>query len=1219
MSHNIYPFTHLHVHSFYSTLDGLSSIPQLVEAAREDGQRGLALTDHGNMFGIKEFYNHVQKINSPINKNIKNLKEQLNDAISNGGDVANIESQIAEEKKKLFVPIFGCECYCARRGRLSKQNNEFDRSGYHLIVLAKNKVGYNNLIKMVSISYSEGKYHRPRIDKELLEKYHEGLIISSACLGGEIPRLIAQDKLQEAEESIRWFKNIFGDDYYLELQRHKTDDPTADRTTFLRQESVNKHILDLARKVGVKVIATNDVHFAREENAEAHDRLICVSMGKLLDDPNRLRYTKQEWLKTQAQMSEIFQDIPFVLTNTQEILDKVEIYSIDNPPLMPHFPIPENFTDADDYLRHLTYVGAQKRYGENLSEELKERLEFELNTIKNMGYPGYFLIVQDFIAAGRAMGVAVGPGRGSAAGSAVAYCLGITNIDPIKYDLLFERFLNPDRISLPDIDIDFDDDGRFEVIKWVTEKYGVENVAHIITFQTMASKSAIKDVARVTNVSIAESNHLAKLIPARLPDVKKIDITSSLQHVPELAEIYGKGDKKIRETLDYAIQLEGTVRSTGIHACGIIIGQSPISDVVPIATSYDKEIDEEILVTQYEGNIIEETGLIKMDFLGLKTLSIIKEGLKNIKSRHGIEIDIDAIPLDDAKTFELFCKGNTSAVFQFESAGMQKYMKELRPSRFEDLIAMNALYRPGPMDYIPSFIKRKHGEEEISYDLPCMERYLANTYGITVYQEQVMLLSREIADFTRGQSDELRKAMGKKIIEKMMTLKDKFMAGGSAKGYPNQTLEKIWADWEKFASYAFNKSHSTCYAYLAYQTAYLKAHYPPEFMAGVLSRNVNNATEVTKYIDECQKLGIQVLCPDVNESDHKFTVNKDGNIRYGLEAIKGMPKSAVHAIVSEREANGPFTDIYNFFERVNLSACTRKALESIVYSGGFDSFSNYSREDFVVPEVPGDEDTFLLKLFRYGQKVQQDKHSMQLSLFGDSDFQEMAKPCLNSHPPKWSDIERLKKERELLGISISASPLDKYAITIKHFCNSSILDLNHVDEFVGKEMTMAGVVTGFRQAYTKKGQLCGFIKVQDFEGEGEIALFGDSFPKFSSYGVEGMYIYAQIRVDVPHYRSENKKPFVNIVNITSLDNIHDNLKYDLEIEIPITNLTEEIVAEIGDLLAVCEEGDTNIYFHFVDSIAEVRLKMQVERPLNISVDLLDYLTEAELKFTLAQK
>ncbi|MDD4846022.1 MAG: DNA polymerase III subunit alpha, partial [Petrimonas sp.] len=972
------PFVHLHVHSQYSLLDGQASINRIVDKAMNDGMAGIALTDHGAMYGIKEFVNYINSVKSKTKNEIKQLSKELE---SNPAS-QKLKEEIAAKTAKLnFKPIIGCECYCARRNRFS-QTEKIDGSGWHLVVLAKNLTGYKNLIKMVSKSWTEGFYYRPRIDKELLEQYHEGLIVSTACLGGEIPRKIDDGNVDGAEEAVEWFKNIFGDDFYLEIQRHKTDRPDADQTTFPKQQRVNEEIIKIGKKYGVKVIATNDAHFVNEEDAEAHDRLICLSMGKDFDDPDRMRYTKQEWIKTTAEMNRIFSDVPEALANTMEIADKVEIYSIDNPALMPFYPIDSSFGTEEeyktrypeaaliekfgetnfkrlggydkairiqlesDYLRHLTKIGARKKYGEELSEEVTSRLKFEIDTITNMGFPGYFLIVQDFINAARQMDVAVGPGRGSAAGSAVAYCLGITDIDPLKYDLLFERFLNPDRISMPDIDIDFDDEGRDKVLQWVTEKYGFEKVARIITYGTMATKSSIRDVARVHKLPLAEADRLAKLVPDRIPNVKKINLREAIEHVPELKEAANNPDPLVRDTLKYAEMLEGNVRSTGVHACGVIIGQTDISDIVPISTADDKETKEKLLVTQYEGSVIEETGLIKMDFLGLKTLTIIKDALINIETTHGIKIDINTIPLDDPKTYELYSNGQTTGTFQFESTGMQKYLKELHPSKFEDLIAMNALYRPGPMDYIPSFIARKQGKEKIVYDIPVMEKFLDETYGITVYQEQVMLLSRLLANFTRGQSDELRKAMGKKLADKMAALKEKFISGGKSNGYKEKDLQKIWTDWEKFAQYAFNKSHSTCYSWVAYQTAWLKANYPSEYMASVLSNNLNNITEITKFMDECKAMGINVLSPDINESVLKFSVNKSGHIRFGLAAIKSVGHGAVEGILEERTNNGPFKDVFDFVERVNLSSCNKKNIESLALAGAFDSLPGVKREHF---------------------------------------------------------------------------------------------------------------------------------------------------------------------------------------------------------------------------------------------------------------------------------
>ncbi|PWM23459.1 MAG: DNA polymerase III subunit alpha, partial [Oscillospiraceae bacterium] len=903
------PFVHLHVHSQYSVLDGQASVKALVDKAIANGMRGIALTDHGNMFGIKELTDYVNKKNKDVDGEIKNLKKTIEelksaDAVDQEA-LSKAETALKEAESKIFTPIIGCEMYVADNDMTDRSNKK--DIGRHLIVLAKNQHGYHNLIKLVSNAWTNGYYYHPRTDKKQLEKYHEDLIVCSACLGGEVPKLITAGHIEEAEKSILWFKKVFGEDYYLELQRHKATVARANQEAYPLQQEVNKVLIEMSKKHNIKLVCTNDVHFVNEEDAEAHDRLICVSTGTFLDDDKRMLYTKQEWMKTQEEMNELFADVPEALSNTQEVLGKVERYSIEHGPILPNFPLPEGFTDNNDYLRHLVLVGAEKRWGKNLTDEQKERIDFELDTIKNMGFPGYFLIVQDFIGAAREIGVSVGPGRGSAAGSAVAYCLGITQIDPIKYDLLFERFLNPDRISLPDIDIDFDDDGRADVLRYVTEKYGAEKVAHIITYGTMAAKSAIKDVARVSRLPLSESDRLTKMIPDKLPEVDgkapKINLKNCYQYVPELQHELNYGEPIVRETLKYALALEGNVRNTGVHACGVIIGRDDITDWVPVATATDKD-GEKVLVTQYEGSVIESTGLIKMDFLGLKTLSIIKEALLNIKERWGKDVDIDHIPLDDPKTYELYCEGRTTGTFQFESTGMQKYLRELHPSTFEDLIAMNALYRPGPMDYIPQFIARKKGIEPIEYDIPVMEKYLKDTYGVTVYQEQVMLLSRLLANFTRGQSDGLRKAMGKKIFAKLAELKPLFINGGKSNGYDEKVLEKIWSDWEKFASYAFNKSHATCYSWVAFQTAYLKANYPPEYMAAVLSRNLNDITKMTKFMDECKAMKVKVKGPDVNESRAKFSVNKAGEIRFGLAGIKGVGLNAVQAILDERDARG---------------------------------------------------------------------------------------------------------------------------------------------------------------------------------------------------------------------------------------------------------------------------------------------------------------------------
>ena len=1115
------------------------------------------------MFGIKEFFNYVNKKNGGTNGEIKDLKKKIAALEKGETESENPEEELAECRKqlqaaqdRLFKPIIGCEMYVARRGLKDKDGKQ-DQSGYHLVVLAKNLKGYHNLIKLVSKAWTEGFYMRPRTDRAELEKYHEGLIVCSACLGGEVPKKITAGQLEEAEEAIRWYKNLFGDDYYLELQRHKATVQRANHEAYPLQQTVNAKLLEYSKKYNIKLVCTNDVHFVDEENAEAHDRLICLSTGKDLDDPNRMLYTKQEWMKTREEMNEIFADVPEALSNTVDICNSVEFYSIDNPPIMPTFAIPEEFgteeeyrkkfTEKDlfdeftqdengnvvmdeasanakikrlggyeklyrikleaDYLAKLAYDGAHRRYGEVLDEEVSERIKFELHIMKTMGFPGYFLIVQDFISAARnKLDVSVGPGRGSAAGSAVAYCLGITQIDPIKYDLLFERFLNPDRISLPDIDVDFDDDGRGRVLNWVTEKYGQEKVAHIITYGTMATKLAIKDVARVQKLPLSESDRLCKLVPDKIPD-KKLNLPNAIAYVPELQAAEVSTDPILRDTIKYAKMLEGNVRNTGVHACGTIICRDDITDWVPVSTADDKETGEKMLVTQYEGSVIEDTGLIKMDFLGLKTLSIIKEALENIKHSKGIILNIDEIPIDDPATYKLYGDGRTIGTFQFESAGMQKYLRELEPSTFEDLIAMNALYRPGPMDYIPDFIDRKHGRKPIEYDIPIMEKYLKDTYGITVYQEQVMLLSRLLADFTRGESDALRKAMGKKLRDKLDHMKPKFIEGGKKNGHDPQVLEKIWADWEKFASYAFNKSHATCYSWVAYQTAYLKANYPSEYMAATMSRNIANITEITKLMDECKATGIKVLGPDVNESELKFSVNSRGDIRFGMGAVKGVGESAVQCILEERRKNGEYKNIFDFVQRVNLSSCNRKNIENLALAGGFDSFHGIKREDFFVKNAK--EETFVEVLVRYGNKYQVDKAAATNSLFGGEMAVEIATPEIIP-APAWSDLERLNRERELVGIYLSAHPLDEYAVVLENVCNVHMDELADLVPLQNRDLILGGIVTGVREGYTKNGKPYGIAKVEDYSGVAEFAFFGNEWVEKKNFFSEGMFLSWQM-------------------------------------------------------------------------------------------------------------
>lgn len=1229
-------FVHLHVHSQYSLLDGQASIKKIVDKASDDGMRAIALTDHGSMFGIKEFYNYVKKKNAPHKSKIKDLEKSLE-----SNDSEQLKNELSLEKLKLIKPILGCECYVARRGHTSK-DGKVDLSGWHLIVLAKNKIGYQNLIKIVSLSWTDGFYGRPRIDKEMLEKYHEGLIICSACLGGEIPKKIMADDLNGAEEAIKWFKDLFGDDYYLELQRHKTNRLDANSSVYPLQVKVNEQLLLLANKMGVKTIATNDVHFVDEIDADAHDRLICLSTGKDFNDPNRMRYSKQEWLKTTREMNELFKDLPESLSNTLEIADKIEYYSIDSDALMPFFTIEASFgTEEDyksrfskedlivefgekvldrlggydkviriklesDYLSFLTFKGAEQRYPD-MTQDIKERLDFELETMKTMGFPGYFLIVQDFIAAARKMGVAVGPGRGSAAGSAVAYCLGITDIDPVQYDLLFERFLNPDRISMPDIDIDFDDDGRGLVLDWVTEKYGKDRVAHIITYGTMATKSAIKDVARVHQLPLAESNRLAKLVPDKIPDKKKVTLRDAIEFVPELKEAANSTDPILKDTLKFAQMLEGNVRNTGVHACGIIIGQQDISDVVPVSTAEDKESGKSILVTQYEGSVIEETGLIKMDFLGLKTLSIIKEAIENIKHTTNQEIDISKISLTDEKTYQLYSNGNTTGTFQFESAGMQKYLKELEPSKFEDLIAMNALYRPGPMDYIPSFIARKHGKEPIKYDIPIMERYLKDTYGITVYQEQVMLLSRLLANFTRGQSDELRKAMGKKLEDKMNALKEKFLDGGAKNGHEKKVLEKIWADWAKFASYAFNKSHATCYSWVAYQTAWLKANYPAEYMSAVLSRNLSNITEITKFMDECKAMGLNVLGPDVNESFSKFSVNNKGDIRFGLGAIKGVGSGAVLDIVNEREENGAFTSIFDFVERVNLSSCNKRNIEALALAGAFDTFnSEITREQFMAENTKGD--FFIDTLVKYGNKFQLDKNSAKNSLFGDDISFDILHPEIPK-TDKWSDLETLNKERELIGIYLSAHPLDEYETILKYVCNISVTELNDKDAIGDKEISFGGLIVDSIEKISKFNTPFLIVKIEDFTGSGEIALFGEDYINFAKYARKGLYVYIKGRIQGRKFKPEVKELKINSIDL--LQDVKDNLIEKLTIQLPLHDMNNKMINELVNLTNE-NKGNSLLYFEIIDGEKNMRIDMFARSSkVNVNKEIIRYLTNEE--------
>ncbi|MFO7878958.1 MAG: DNA polymerase III subunit alpha [Bacteroidota bacterium] len=1199
-------FTHLHVHSEYSILDGLAKTSQLVDMAKEYGMSALALTDHGTMFGIKEFYNKCR--------------------------AAGIK------------PILGCEVYVAARGRLKKEGKE-DRSGYHLILLAKNLTGYYNLLKLVTISSKEGFYYKPRIDHELLEEYHEGLIATSACLGGEIPKLVSRQNQDEASERVVWFKKVFGDDFYLELMRHKTDDRRMKAETYDRQVEVNAKLVELAAKHDVKIIATNDVHFAKKEDGEAHDLLICLVTNNFKDEENRLKYTKEEYLKSPDEMAELFSDIPEALENTMEIADKVEEFELDSPPIMPVFEIPESFGTEDgykeklneaalreefsdetfdrlggydkvlrikfesDYLEKLVYEGAENRYGDKIQDDtsIRERIDFELNTIKTMGFPGYFLIVQDFINAAREMGVIVGPGRGSAAGSVVAYCSGITNVDPIKYDLLFERFLNPDRISMPDIDIDFDDDGREKVLDYVRKKYGDDNVAHICTFGTMATKSSIRDVARILRLPLNEADRLAKMVP----EAPKMTFKQAFKENPELKKEAEKGEPLVQEVLHYAQKIEGTIRQTGTHACGVLIGKDGLENNLPMM----KLPDAEMLVTQFDGDHVEPIGMLKMDFLGLKTLSIIKTTLENIHHSKGVEIDMDNIPKNDTSTFELFSKGHTTGIFQFESDGMQSHLKSLKPNQFEDLVAMNALYRPGPMQYIPSYIKRKHGKEKVEFDHPIMERYLKETYGITVFQEQVMLLSRALAGFTRGQSDTLRKAMGKKKFDLMADLKVKFKEGclandefiegckaGNKK--PGDLIEKIWKDWESFASYAFNKSHSVCYAELAYITGYLKANYPSEFMAAVMSRNINDINKISIQMEECRRMGIKVLGPSINDSFSLFTVDENDNIRFGLNAIKGAGSNAVKEIIRARESEGKFADIFDFIARVDLHQVNKKSLESFVYGGGFDCFEGIKRHQLLFDN--GREGTFLDDLVRYGNQKQADQNG-GASIWGDMLENTVQTPPIPTCET-WSSLEALKKEKEHIGMYLSAHPLDEFSLELSQLKTIKLSDIKaRPQDFQNQDFYIAGYISEAFERRTKSNTLFGGIFLEDYSDRYRITLFGKDYMTFKTYFTEGYSVLIRARME-PGWKNKDEYR-LKIKNIDELSTLKEGFFKEITLQMFAENVTEEFVSEFSKLLEH-KKGKMILNISLYDNVMKQRVDMSSRQfRVDLHQDLINFLQD----------
>ena len=1149
-------FTHLHVHTQYSILDGASDIKKLIKKAKDDNMPAVSITDHGNMFGIKHFFNEAQ------NQGIK--------------------------------PILGCEIYVAKNNRFSKKGKE-DRSGYHLILLAKNKKGYENLTKLVSFAWIDGFYYTPRIDWELLREYHEGLIASSACLGGEVSQAIMKNSEDAGEKIALQYKELFGDDFYLEIQRHKSGDPKKDEDVYENQIKVNKALVNISKKLNIKLIASNDVHFINAEDAEAHDRLICLSTGKDIDDPNRMSYTKQEFFKTQEEMNKLFEDIPEALENTNEIVNKIEDFDLNQDPIMPEFELPEGFDNEDDYLRHLTYEGANKRY-EEITDEVRERIDFELLVIKGMGFPGYFLIVQDFLNAARKMDVAVGPGRGSAAGSVVAYCNRITDIDPLKYNLLFERFLNPDRISMPDIDIDFDEDGRDKVIKWVVNKYGAKRVAQIITFGTMAAKMAIRDVARVEKLPLSDADRLSKLVPER----PGISLKEAFKEAPELNQAKNSDNPLIARTLKFAETLEGSVRHTGLHACGIIIGRDDLFEHIPICTSKDSDL----YVTQFDGSHVESVGMLKMDFLGLKTLSIIKDAVENVKESFGTEIDIANVALDDEKTFELYSKGETTGLFQFESPGMKKHLRGLKPNRFDDLIAMNALYRPGPMEYIPSFINRKNGKEPINYDLPEMEEHLRETYGITVYQEQVMLLSQKLASFTGGQADSLRKAMGKKKKDLMEQLKEKFVAGCKENGHDEKIVNKIWGDWEAFAQYAFNKSHSTCYAFVSYQTAYLKAHFPAQYMAAILSRNINDIKKITLFMDEARRMGMSVLGPDINESKLKFNVNKSGDVRFGLGAIKGVGEGAVLKIIEERTENGPFKNIYDFVERVNLSQVNKKNLEALATAGAFDNMDNIQRGQYFTLDEK--ESTFIENLVRYGNKYQNDQNSHQQSLFGGADTIEIAKPSIPANN-NWQKLEKLNREKELIGVYLSAHPLDDFKLEIDNFCNAGLAEFDDINNLRGRDLTVAGIVIEVKHSMTKTGKPFGFLTIQDYTDSYRLALFGKDYENFRKYCYMDYPLMLKGKVQPRPYNDQELE--FKIKTIAMLSQVREEMVNNLQLTIPLKKINQNLIDEIKEH-ALAKKGKVNLKFKIIDTEENIGIELfsRTER-IDVTNELIKFLTK----------
>jgi len=1193
-------FSHLHVHTQFSLLDGASDISTLYKKAVNDNMRAVAITDHGNMFGVFKFVAEAAKHNTPDNPN-------------------------------KIKPIVGCEFYVVENRHKRQFTKEDKDIRYHQLLLAKNPEGYKNLVKLCSLGYIEGLYGKyPRIDKELILQYHHGLIATTCCLGASVPRIILRSGEAAGEIEFKFWLDVFGEDYYIELQRHDIPD----------QNIVNEVLLKFAKKYNVKIIASNDSHYVDQADSNAHDILLCINTGEKQITPTMKDfgdndsisskgkrfafYNDQFYFKTTAEMTQLFSDLPQAIDNTNEIVDKIIPLKLKQDIMLPNFKIPTTYLTQDDYLHHLTFTGAKKRYTD-ISQEVEDRLNFELNTIKIMGFAGYFLIVADFINHGKDIGVLIGPGRGSAAGSAVAYCIGITNIDPIKYNLLFERFLNPDRKSMPDIDTDFDDQGRQKVIDYVVEKYGKNQVAQIVTYGTMAAKMSIKDVARVLDLPLQDSNMLAKLIPEKpgieLKRVLKAPLTgeASLTEKEGLTKEDLEGVKKLRDILNgndlqsrvlkEALILEGSVRGTGIHASAIIIAPKDLTEIVPIATSRETEL----LITQYDGRVIEDVGVIKMDFLGLKTLTIIRDALVLIKENHGKDLVIDDIPLDDLKTFELYQRGDTNGTFQFESAGMQKHLVNLKPDKFADLIAMNALYRPGPIEYIPNFISRKHGREPITYDVPEMEEFLADTYGITVYQEQVMLLSQKLAGFSKGDADVLRKAMGKKDRYTLDKMKGSFIDGAVAKGLQVAKLEKIWTDWEKFAQYAFNKSHSTCYAFVAYQTAYLKAHYPAEYMASVLTHNLSNIDKITFFMDECKRMGLPVLGPDVNESHYQFAVNKKGQIRFGMGAVKGVGEAAVISIVDERTLNGPYKNMFDFVRRINLRAANKKSLESLTFAGGLDSFNIHRATYFFIER--NDTINFLEKVIRYGNSHQSGINSAQVSLFGDESEVDMPEPKIPVCEV-WNNLEQLKNEKDVVGFFISGHPLDNYKLEIDNFCYHSINDIKRVEENKNKELVFGGIVTSVHNGVTKTGNPWGKITIEDYRESSELAFFGEDYVKFKPYMVVGLFLYIKGKVSERFKNSGNFEFRVN--NIQLLSELRDKLAKSITVNLPIMHLSDEFISKFNEILTTniaAQPRNCVLKFKVIDTEGNIAVLLPSKKiKINPNNELLDLLAINHLEF-----